>query len=284
VDDFVLVTSSQADAYRALSVLSHALADYGLTLNRTKTTLLTAKHYIDYIRAQLGGAGDQVNKLREIDLHFDPYSDTADSDYEELKKTVDSLEVSALLELELRKGQPDTFLVAQIGRTLKLHSPKVALQLCGTLLAEVNLHAFRASWSTIMRGVAAVLANSDFLEIFEGLDRLLDAIPGHSSHLLLTEASNLHYLRTLRFRRTQARAEYLFGLYSSTSSETVKRACIDCWRQWKDRTAFIRLRNKWESTPAEEQRMLWLAAAEFGDDGESFRAQVRHSLFLGLSI
>jgi len=40
--------------YRALAILAHALADYGLTLNRTKTTLLTSKHFVDYVRANWG--------------------------------------------------------------------------------------------------------------------------------------------------------------------------------------------------------------------------------------
>jgi hypothetical protein len=40
VDDFTLICASQQEAYRALSVLSHSLADYGLSLNRTKTTIL----------------------------------------------------------------------------------------------------------------------------------------------------------------------------------------------------------------------------------------------------
>jgi hypothetical protein len=278
VDDFVLITSNQADAYRALSILSHALADYGLTLNRTKTTLLTSRHYIDYVRTQLGGAGDEASKLVEIDLHFDPYSDTADSDYDELKKIVESLDIRTLLDLELHKGQPDTFLVAQIGRTLKLHDPAVALELCGTLLARTNLHAFRASWSTIMRGVASVRANDGFSDIFEGLDQLLDNIPDHSPHLLLAEASCLHYLRAVRFQRTARRAKYVLSVYESTSSETVKRACSDCWRLWKDRPSFIRQRNKWNSLKAEEQRMLWLAAGEFGDEGVNFRRQVQHSV------
>jgi hypothetical protein len=66
VDDFVLITKSQSEAYRALAILSHALADYGLTLNRTKTILLTAKHYIDYVRTQLGLSGDEASKLSEI--------------------------------------------------------------------------------------------------------------------------------------------------------------------------------------------------------------------------
>jgi hypothetical protein len=278
VDDFVLVTSSQAEAYRALSVLSHALADYGLTLNRTKTTLLTSKHYVDYVRTQLRGSSEESDKLLEIDLHFDPYSDTAESDYRELKQIVDSLDIRSLLDLELQKAQPDTFLVSQIGRTLKLHNPEAALQLCTTLLSQMNLHAFRASWSTIMRGVAQVQADDTFRAIFTGLDRLLDAIPAHSSHLLTAEASRLHYLRTIRFRRTDARAQYVFEVYSTSSSQTVRRACIECWRAWKDRPSFTRERNRWNSLQPDEQRALWLAASDFGDEGEKFRKQVRQSL------
>lgn len=278
VDDFVLVTANQAEAYRALSILANALADYGLTLNRTKTTLLTSKHYVDYVRAQLRGSDAESDKLLEIDLHFDPYSDTNESDYDELKKIVHSLDIRALLDLELQKAQPDTFLVSQIGRTLRLHQPKVALQLCETLLSQGNLHAFRAAWSTVMRGVAQVRADDTFRPIFDALDKLLDAVSIHSSHLLIAEASCLHYLRTIRFCRTESRAQYVLDVYSSTTSQTVKRACIACWREWKDRSSFTRERNRWNALQPEVQRMLWNAATEFGDEGGKFRKQVEQSL------
>ena len=278
VDDFVLITPTQAEAYRALSILAHALADYGITLNRTKTILLTSKHYLDYVRTQLGAAADETNTLLEIDLHFDPYSDTADSDYEALKQVVETLNIGTLLDLELEKAQPDTFLVSQISRTLKLHEPKVAVQLCRTLLSQQNLHAFRASWSTIMRGVAQVRSDDTFRAIFSDLDELLDTIPKHSPHLLTVEASQLHYLRTIRFRRTDTRAQYVYRVYASTTSQTVRRACIECWGTWRDRPSFTRERNKWNSLQPDEQRMLWFAAAYFDDEGHKFRAQVRHSL------
>lgn len=277
VDDFVLITEGQAQAYRALATLSHALADYGLTLNRSKTTLLTGKHFRDYVRTQLEGTGDDASKLREIDLHFDPYSDRAEEDYEELKETVASLEVRALLDLELNKAQPDAFLVAQISRTLKLHSADVALQLCETLLSPRNLHAFRASWSTIMRGISAVRADEEFTDIHAGLDNLLDDVPKHSDHLLLAEGSCLHYLRTIRFTRTEARGKFVLQLYSQTESKSIKRACIECWGQWKDRPSFTRVRNRWGTLSAEEQRMLWLVAGTFGDEGANFRGQERRT-------
>jgi hypothetical protein len=278
VDDFVLVMPNQAAAYRALGVLSNALADYGLSLNRTKTIFLTAKHYVDYVRTQLRSDDSEANKLLEIDLYFDPYSDTADSDYEELKEIVESLDVHSLLSIELRKSQPDNFLVTQIGITLKLHNPEAALQLCTTLLSPKNLHAFRASWSTIMRGVSAVCADDRFASIFDGVDHLLDSVPAHSAHLLSAEASCLHYLRTIRFRRTQDRATFVFAVYSTTASQTVRRACLDCWRLWRDRASFTRERNRWDALKPEEQRMLWSTAAKFGDEGQKFRSQVKQSL------
>jgi hypothetical protein len=240
VDDFVLMAASHADAYRALSVLANALANYGLTLNRTKTALLSCKHYIDYVTTQLGSAEGDMSRLLEIDLHFDPYSDTSDADYDELKSIVQDIDIRALLDLELQKTQPDSFLVAQIGRTLRLNAPEITLQLCEALLSQKNLHAFRASWSTIMRGVAQARTEDAFKAIAPGLDKLLDAIPEHSPHLLTAETSCLHYLRTIRFHRTEKRARYVWDVYRNTTSQTLKRACIDCWRLWKDRSSFTR--------------------------------------------
>lgn len=278
VDDYVLVASSQADAYRRLAFLSHTLADYGVTLNRTKTVMLTAKHYSDYVITQLGGNDDDAGKLREIDLHFDPYSDTALDDYESLKQTVESLEVQKLLNRELEKALPDTFLVTQIGRTLRLQEPEVANELATTLLSPGNLHAFRASWSTIMRGVANLRSTERFETIFGQLDQLLDRIPAHSPHLLQAEASLLHYLRTLRFIRTTSRAAFVQQTYNGTQSDTVRRACIDCWRQWKDRAAFTFLQNRWNELSAECQRLVWLSASAFTDQGAGFRRQVAPNL------
>jgi len=278
VDDFTLIAANQSDAYRALSALSHTLAAYGLSLNRTKTTLLTAKHYVDYVGLQLGTPDDSARRLREIDLHFDPYSHTSDADYDELSSTIEQLEVQALLDLELQKSQPDAFLVTQIGRTLELHPPKMTLQLCNTLLSAQNLHAFRGSWSSIMRGVASVRNKDEHRSIHPSLDLLLDQVPDHSPHLLLPDANRLHYLQTIRFQRTDARARYVNHVYDASSSTTVKRACIDCWRNWADQESFRRRWNQWGSLDAEQQRMLWLASFASGDEGDHFRKRLRSAL------
>lgn len=278
VDDFTLICRSQQDAYAALSTLSHSLADYGLSLNRTKTTILSAKHYSDYIAAQLGSGDDASAVLRELDLHFDPYSDAAHGEYEQLKKSFENVDVQFLLDLEKEKSQPDGFVLAQIGRALKFQEPRVAAQLCATLLDPKNLDSFRASWSKIMRGVYAVRANIEFEEVFQQIDNLLDQVPETTPHLLMPEANTLHYLRSIRFTRSDVRGRLVRRIYNETSSSAVKRACIDCWRYWGDRASFVNLRNRWQNLSPDEQRMVWLAAGSFGDDGAHAKSQLRPSL------
>lgn len=277
VDDYVLIAANTADAYRALGVLAQCLMDYGLSLNKSKTVFLSSKHYRDYVNSQLGGGDDEAVKLRTIDLKFDPYSDNPDEDYESLKETVETLEVRRLLNRELEKALPDTFLVAQIGRTMRLHEPFIALEIASTLLDATNLHAFRSSFSTIMRGIANLRADARFASIHDGIDRLLDAVPIHSAHLLKVDTSLLHYMRCLRFSSTPQRTQYVRSLYDTTQLDTVRRACLDCWRNWGDRTGFNYLRNRWHQMTAESQRLFWLATYKFGDEGDAARRQFRHA-------
>lgn len=278
VDDYTLICRSQQDAYTALSTLSHALADYGLSLNRSKTTFLNAKHYRDFVSVQLGEGEDSSLALRELDLHFDPYSDDASAEYEKLKQSFEKIDISFLLDLEREKSQPDAFVLAQIGRALKFQEPAVAVRLCTTLLNPNNLDTFRASWSKIMRGVYAVRSNDQFASIFLALDALLDRIPSTGAHLLIPEANMLHFLRAIRFTRTDVRGAFVRQTYDMTASASVRRACIDCWKHWADRSNFTRLRNKWPTLGADEQRMLWVAAGAFGDEGMRARDQLRGSL------
>lgn len=278
VDDFTIICNSQQDAYSALSILSNSLADYGLSLNRTKTTSLSAKHYKEYIAVQLGQGDDTTVALRELDLHFDPYSDSAQAEYEQLRKSFDSIDIQFLLDLEKEKSQPDAFVMAQIGRALKFQEPQIAAQLCATLLDPSNLDSFRASWSKILRGIFSVRANEEFEAVFEHIDELLDKIPEETPHLLMPEVNTLHYLRAIRFRKTNIRGRFVRQTYDHTASQSVKRACIDCWKYWRDRASFMRLRSNWQNLSQDEQRMFWVACAGFGDEGTHARNQIRATL------
>ena len=93
VDDFILIADDTRDAYKVLGILASALSDLGLSLNRSKTSILTVKHYSDYANLQLHGSQGDEQLLREIDLHFDPYSDSPTENYTDLKETIAQIDL-----------------------------------------------------------------------------------------------------------------------------------------------------------------------------------------------
>lgn len=278
VDDFTLIANSQSDAYKALSTLSRYLADYGLSLNRTKTTFLSSQHYKNFVLAQLRSDDEQAGKLKEIDLHFDPYTDDPHAEYEELQKAVNEIDVVSLLQAETFKSQPDSYLLAQISRTLMFQSPHAAAQLCQTLLKPSNLNAFRGSWSKIMRGISKVRADSAFSQIHLTIDSSLDSVIQSCGHLLLPEANCLHFLRAIRFKSTPARSQFVMETFKNSEFETVRRASVDCWRLWKSRSQFLATSNRYDMSHGELQRMFWLASYQFGDEGKHFRSRVKKKI------
>lgn len=281
VDDYVLVAPDYHVAHEHLAYLSKQLADFGLSLNRTKTTILRASAFVDYVQAQLGSDEGEVGALKEIDLHFDPYSDSPVEDYESLRATVESLDVQRLLSLELEKSVPDNFLVAQVGRTLEFHTPEVALDLAKTLLSEASLRSFRGSWSTIMRGVAHLRSLDGYKEIHSKIDLCLDDVLVHSRYLLTNEGSQLHFLRALRFSTSPARAAFVWSLYEDAASQTVKRGCLDCAAGWATHGDLNTIANRWAGMHPEVRRAAWLFSKSFGREGLDFRRQRRESVIKG---
>ena len=279
VDDITLIAKSEAEAYSHLAELSHLLSNFGLSLNRTKTTIMPSNHYKNYVIAQLGLNRDSSwIRLSEIDLHFDPYSDTAVEDFEELRAVVENIDIHSLLNDELSKGQPDAYLVSKISQTILLQKKEDVLSLCKTFLQIENLHAFRGSWSTIMRAISKVRGNSAFQDIFDDIDELLDQIICNAKHLLLAETNSLYLLKAIRFKKTPTRGIFVTELFDKTKSFSIQRACMECWEVWKERNKLIGMRNIWGTLHSEVQRRVWLSSYKFNDDGAHLRLQLENNL------
>jgi hypothetical protein len=85
-------------------------------------------------------------------------------------------------------------------------------------------------------------------------------------------------MRAIRFKSTERRAMFINNLFKNSEFNTVKRACIDCWRHWKDRPSFLSAINNFDTSHPEMQRMLWLTSMNFDDEGKHFRLRVQKKI------
>jgi len=271
VDDFTLICANEQDAYEALSKLSSFLSSYGLSLNKNKTIILSSNHYKNFIQSQISSDNTTESKLKEIDLYFDPYTDEASEDYEELKQKVEDIDLFEALAGERDKSQPDKFVISQISRTLNFLDEKTALQLSLSLLERDNLNAFRASISTIFRSINRILKSEAGEELKTPINKALDEVITNCRYLLVPDTNKLFFLRAIRNYHSAERARFVSQAYADSTSLTVKRACLECWRSWKQQADFNYLKSHWSTMSEPESRMFWLVSFVFPSSGRHFR-------------
>lgn len=125
VDDYIIFGKTEDDVRTSVLELNRLLLDNeGLTLNRNKTRLLTSEEYRNhsvFAEAKESRSVEEQEKRNffAIHLRYDPYSPTADADYEALSASIREYDVLGMLERELHKSRIDKFAVGQLIKALR---------------------------------------------------------------------------------------------------------------------------------------------------------------------
>ncbi|MEQ8298805.1 MAG: RNA-directed DNA polymerase [Nitratireductor sp.] len=119
-DDFHLFANSREEAYQQTIFLSEKLFEnQGLSLQKSKTRIMTSSEFrttspvqppkdVESATEEGKVAADKHERSRRLlsfSLRFDPYSPTAEDDYQKLKQEVRKFDILTLLKEELSKSR-----------------------------------------------------------------------------------------------------------------------------------------------------------------------------------
>jgi len=189
-DDYRIFCSSKEEAYQLLISLSEKLFNEGLALQRNKTRILNAKEFEQEVR--LFVKTDQTDekslsdeqKLLNLSIRFDPYSDTRIDDYELLKQQVSSVDVVGILTRELEKTRIDSLVTKQAIAALRVVDPAARNGVLQSLLTPQNLDTLAPVFSRLM-----IVLRGIYSELDRGtqdiVDDALSSLANSGSHLVL---------------------------------------------------------------------------------------------------
>ena len=128
VDDYYIFSNTQEEAYNNLIFLSDKLIfNQGLALQKSKTRIITSNEFKEsYSKFNFNEENDtfelknQKKYLLSLNLHFDPYSQTAEEDYEKLKKEIKKIDIEQILANELNKTRAHSPLMKQLIKAVKM--------------------------------------------------------------------------------------------------------------------------------------------------------------------
>ena len=160
-DDYAIFSETKAASYDALILLSEKLLNEGLSLQKTKTKILSTSEFLELQRfldprsIETHDATEE-QKLLNVSIRFDPYSSTAHEDYEELKGAVEKIDVLGILSREVDKISIDQTVAKQAIAALRVLDSRMQEGALRVLLDSNNLLALSPVFVSVMRAVRGI--------------------------------------------------------------------------------------------------------------------------------
>lgn len=280
-DDYRFFVNDRESAYRAIGFLSEKLQRIeGLSLQRSKTRIMTSAEFLSSNIPQDPRPGSAA-KFLSLHLYYDPYSPTADDDYERLREQLDEFDVLGLLREELFKGRVDQALTKKLVSALRHMQPvpkeQAVLSLAENLetLAPVLPHVLRA-----MRDNLKDLSDDGRAKVSQTIRELIES----KHHLAQVDVNLAYMVRVLAQERRRENSDLLMRLYrephgyAGAPAAIVQRDIVLAMGRWRARFWLRDLKPHYGTMHPWVARAFLVASYALGDEGRHWRRAVRPTL------
>jgi len=289
-DDYHIFAKSREDAYRCLIFISEKLFDnQGLSLQKSKTRILTSAEFkstspliaeTDSIPENAGAAAaashkDARRNLLRFSLRFDPYSATAEDDYEQLRSDIRKFDIIGLLKEELSKSRVHTALTRKIISAVKYLDKKVKDDAVLSILD--NCDVLYPVFSSVLLMIEKVFDDLEEETKILVVDRICELIR-EDSHVMRVDVHLSYAVRVIANVKTTENQTLLQRIYLDRPSPMLRRDIILIMARWSEWYWLSDIKNKFNILSASERRAFLLASYTLRDEGSHFRNHIRKTL------
>lgn len=282
VDDYYLFADSQEQAHAALIRLSEILLNNeGLTLSRLKTRFMSQAEFLRSSPMAPPDAADSIEeresrRFLKLKLRYDPYSATADDDYERLAEGIAQFDITGMLTRELRKTRVDERLVRQLVKSLKYLSDSVRNDAALSLVR--NLHVLYPVFPTValvLKNTLSDLSSNTRNEVLRSFRDLIE----HDSYIALVPTNLSYVVRMLSHDPSDEATDLLAKIYERDGVNVlVKRDVLLAMAKKRARFWLSPVAKRFVQLLPWERRALVAASFVLGDEGRHWRDNVKHQL------
>lgn len=279
VDDYHFFANSEEEAYCQLILLNEKLLrNEGLSLQKAKTRLMTASEFrttSELSSEYISGDRAEDRGFFSLRIHYDPYSETADEDYQSAKEAVNQYNIHEILLKELAKGRVQRLRASQIVRHIRYmrepgRSPSVL-----TLLDNFQkLYPVFPLVMITLKEVVVELDEASRLRVFDALRELARK----GAHIIQIPINLAYLVRVLSHDKSVETDQVLNQIYRSSSSMMLRRDVILAMARRKADFWIREEKNNFATLNLWERRAMVIASYVLGDEGKFFRNHIKNDL------
>ncbi len=278
-DDYCIFCKDKSEAYNILVLLSEKLHNEGLALQKNKTKILSSQEFrqasnlLDPLDADNPLASEE-QKLLNVSLRYDPYSDTADEDYDTLKEAINDIDILGILGREVSKSRIDTTVTKQAIKAIHALEESAKYNALMTLLDENNILVLSPVFVTLMRAVKGL-----YDELTEDgktyIDQALISLYENKSHLLSIDLNVSYFIQALAKKPSQRKEEILVEIFDATSKSLIKKIVILVMSDWGCHYWLSDIKQHYGGFAEWEKRSFIIGSYVLGDEGKHWRSHTK---------
>jgi hypothetical protein len=274
-DDYHIFARTKKEAYEFLFTISEVLDNEGLSLQKSKTRIISSSEYKNVSSSIFGDNDDEktpIQKLMSLNLRYDPYAPNAEEKYHELKEKLKEIDIVGLLNDQLSQTK------IHIASARRIVSALVGIEKFaqyGAILSILdNMENLFPISSNIFISILAVFDNFDDHQKDEICRRLRDMYD--SGHEVAGIDCYVAYIvRIIGRRKTVTNQQWLVRCYDGESSPLVRRDVIVVFSNWQNFPWLSLFRRRFESAGSWERRAFIVASYSMGDEGSHWRQHAK---------
>lgn len=281
VDDFHIFTKSTEDSYSCLNFLvEKIMINEGFSLQNYKTQIPSRAGFINMVEKRIFAKSKDVNekeiaKFMSLRIRYDPYSETADKDYEEIRNELSSFNILELLNEELRKSRIQKELSKHLLKSFKFLDDNIVSKAFIAISNKIEL--IYPIFPSVM--IAAFSNYEKFNDnARKALTEKLIELVVTDSYIIQVDLNAAYLARVLGKENSLENEEILNKLFNKfNASILVRRVIIQIMARWKSHHWISDLKNSFHTMNQWERRIFIISSYILGDEGKHWREHNKKS-------
>jgi hypothetical protein len=275
VDDFHLFTKSREEAQFHLSSLAiKLLKNEGLSLTKSKTQILTSHEFMKLVESRLNGDSEEKQhqekaKFMSLQINYDPYSSTAQEDYERIKDELKTFNITALLNDELRKSRINQHFSKQLLKAFSILDSKVVSNCFISILRSID--TFYPIFGSVMM---ALHANFERItdDCVDNIEQMLRKLVVDDSYIIQIELNVAYLIRILGHRQSVENEQALLKIWKKyIDSVMVRTLVMQVFARWRNYPWLTDIKSSFPTMSKWERKVFIIASYMLGDEGSHWR-------------
>ncbi|ENI4724685.1 RNA-directed DNA polymerase [Salmonella enterica] len=272
VDDFIIFCKTREDAHSVLTLISRKLMENeGLTLQKHKTNILSKDEFTSLTQSKLHGLDEDEGapmkaKFMSLPIKFDPYSQNAAEQYEEIKESLKDFDLLGMLSDELQKSKINQPFSKQLVRAFAAVDDKVLSDAFNIIFNSIS--ELYPIFTTIIQ-----VATSNWSRFNEPTKKLIKEkmieLIKNKSFILKTEL-NLAYLVKLFTKENSVESQTILTEIhlSNTDSILITLVVTQAMAKWNIYYWLSELRRTFPTMTPWQRRLFIVSSYLLGDEGK----------------